>query len=97
MKPNPFASLAHSRKFWLLYADVVGSLVLYFAVKYAAPSVADDVKFVIAALQPVFLVLIGAIVAEDNSERDAQARIAETAAFVNSRDNDGKDDELPFA
>lgn len=92
MKPNPFSALAHSRKFWLLAVDVIGSLVLYFTTKYLSPSAADDVKIVIASLQPIFVVLIGAIVAEDNSERDNQALLAMSA----SNDNDA-DSEIPFA
>jgi hypothetical protein len=57
---NPFAILLRSRKFWLLILDVVVSATLYFVGKYA-PVAAEDVKFLIALLQPVFLLLIGSI------------------------------------
>jgi hypothetical protein len=62
---NPFASLIKSRKFWLLVMDTVLSLVLFFGAKYLAPAAFDDVKFVIASIQPVFVVIIGAIAYED--------------------------------
>ena len=58
-------ALMNSRKFVLLLMDVVLSLALYFVVKYVAPSIVEDIKFVIAALQPVFVVLINAIAKED--------------------------------
>lgn len=58
-------ALMNSRKFMLLLMDVVLSLVLYFVVKYVAPSIVEDIKFVIAALQPVFVILINAIAKED--------------------------------
>jgi len=44
---------------------MVISLVLYFGAKYLAPEIADDMKFVIAAIQPVFIALIAGIAAED--------------------------------
>jgi hypothetical protein len=65
MSPNPFSSLLHSRKFWLLILDTVISLTLYFAGKYADPSLAEDTKILIAALQPVFVAIIAAIAYED--------------------------------
>jgi len=64
MNPNPFSSLAHSRKFWLLILDTVISLVLFFVSKYASLAF-EDVKFVILALQPIFVVIIYAIAVED--------------------------------
>lgn len=61
---NPWQRLAQSRKFWLLVVDAVISLVLHFcaAVK---PEALDHVKFAVATLQPVFIVLITAIAVED--------------------------------
>jgi uncharacterized membrane protein HdeD (DUF308 family) len=66
MNPNPFAALLHSRKFWLLILDTVISLSLYFVTKYE-PQALDDVKFVILALQPVFVTIILAIAWNDNN------------------------------
>jgi hypothetical protein len=70
MNPNPFMSLLHSRKFWLLILDTSISLILFFVGKYA-PGAAEDIKFLIIALQPVFVTLIGAIAYEDASLNSA--------------------------
>ncbi len=64
MNPNPFVSLIHSRKFWLLILDTVVSLSIYFISKYV-PGAAEDVKLVIGLLQPVFVSIILAIAVED--------------------------------
>lgn len=45
-------------KFLTAALDVLISLVLYFGNKYAGPSAAEDIRFVIAAIQPIFLMLI---------------------------------------
>ncbi len=58
--------------------DTVVSLVLYFSAKYLAAGGVEDIKTVIVALQPVVLVLIGAIAYEDG-----QAMKAETTGAVN--------------
>ena len=65
MTPNPFSSLLHSRKFWLLILDTILSLVLYFVGKYAAPTILEDVKVLVVILQPVFITVIAAIAYED--------------------------------
>lgn len=61
MDQNPIKSLLGSRKFLLLVLDVVVSVILYFASKYASPSVADDVKTLIGLMQPVWIAVIVAI------------------------------------
>ena len=61
MKPNIFKS----RKFWLMILDLVLSLALFFGAKYLAPVLFADVKYLIGALQPVFVFLIAAIAYED--------------------------------
>ncbi len=58
-------ALLNSRKFLIMVLDVIVSLALYFIVKYVAPDIVNDIKFVIAALQPVIAVLINAIAKED--------------------------------
>ena len=68
---NPFAGLIRSRKFWVAMFDLAVSLILYFTGKYLAPAIADDVKFVIAAIQPVFLLVIGGIAYEDGQQKRA--------------------------
>jgi hypothetical protein len=65
MTPNPFAALLHSRKFWLMVLDLLISLLTYFVTKYVNPEAGKDVLYVVAALQPVFIVIIGAIAYED--------------------------------
>jgi hypothetical protein len=57
--------LLFSAKFWTLVLDLVVSSILYFVGKYAGASVFADIKFLIGALQPVFLFVIGAIAYED--------------------------------
>jgi len=66
MNPNPFSALLHSRKFWLLILDTVISLTLYFVSKYAMGAV-EDVKFLVLALQPVFVTIILAVAWNDNN------------------------------
>ena len=67
--------LLKSRKFLIAVLDVVGSSVLYFVAKYAAPSLAEDVMFLIAAYQPVVLILIGGIAYEDGQEKRSNTYI----------------------
>ncbi len=64
---NPWSALLKSRKFWIMCLDLVVSFVLFFAGKYLAPAIFEDVKFVVAALQPVFLSVIVAIAYEDKA------------------------------
>jgi hypothetical protein len=80
MTPNPFSSLLHSRKFWLLILDTVISLTLYFVGKYS-PTVMEDVKLLILSLQPVFVVVIGAIAYEDKALVEAESRLEEARAY----------------
>ena len=68
---NPFVGLLRSRKFLLLILDVVVSFGTYFLVKYAAPSLADDALYVLGGIQPVFVVIIGAIAYEDGQAKKA--------------------------
>ena len=68
---NPFVGLLRSRKFLLLILDPVISFATYFIVKYAAPAFADDVLYVIGGIQPVFVVIIGAIAYEDGQAKKA--------------------------
>lgn len=67
MKPivGPFLGLLYSRKFLVLILDTVISVVLYYC---GGP----DVEFLIAALQPVVMMLIFAIAKEDAAEKQAR-------------------------
>jgi len=69
-------SLLHSRKFWLAMLDLAISLVLYFAGKYANPSLFEDIRVLILGLQPVFVAIIAAIAYEDGQEKRAGGVIA---------------------
>ena len=62
---NPFAALFKSRKFLLLLADTFGSLLLYFVAKYAAPAIAEDIKVVLLAMQPVIGLFILGVTPEE--------------------------------
>jgi hypothetical protein len=61
---NPFQKLLKSRKFWLMILDLVVSLALFFVGRFA-PGSAEDVKYVIGLIQPVFVTIIAAIAYED--------------------------------
>ena len=80
MKPNPFLGLLHSRKFWLAMLDLLIGMVTYFVARYA-PQAGDDVKFVFASIQPVLLLVIGAIAYEDKAAIQADARIEEAKVY----------------
>jgi len=62
---SPLQGLLRSRKFLIAVLDVVLSVTAFFVGKYAAPDIAEDINFMIAALQPVALILISAIAYED--------------------------------
>ena len=77
MTPNPFSALLHSRKFWLLMLDGVVSAALYFTAKYLSASASDDIRVLIGLMQPVFIVVIGAIAYEDKALLQAGVRPAQ--------------------
>jgi hypothetical protein len=55
----------------ILCLDTVVSLVLYFAAKYAGPSLADDAKMVTGLSQLSVTVIIVAISVEDSAAMKA--------------------------
>jgi len=64
-----------SRRFWTLTLDVVVSLVFYFVGKYGGMA-ADDVKFLVTTMQPMFAVLIAAYTVDDiNATSLAKAQL----------------------
>ena len=73
--PNPFASLLHSRKFWIMIVDVALSTLVFFLAKYASETMVEDVKFLIVSWQPVVLMVIAAIASEDNAATKANAML----------------------
>lgn len=74
---DTISALLRSRKFLVLMFDTLVSTILYFGGKYLDPSVVDDVKFLIAALQPVAITLIYSIAKEDAARSQA-----DTMAFM---------------
>ena len=68
---SPIAALFRSRKFLIFISDVFFSTLLYFVGKYAVPGVAEDINFLVAALQPGVLVVIAAIAYEDGQAKRA--------------------------
>ncbi|MBU1457009.1 MAG: hypothetical protein KKD01_20030 [Proteobacteria bacterium] len=64
MMDKPFYALFKSRKFWLLILDTVVSVTLFFVGKYYQVAY-EDIAFMIGALQPVFVTVIGGIAYED--------------------------------
>ena len=63
--------LFRSRKFLTMLLDLAVSFVVYFVTKYLAPTVADDVLFVVAGIQPVVLAVIVMWGVEDAAEKRA--------------------------
>ena len=59
-----FVRMFKSAKFWTAVFDMVCSLSIYFVGKYAGAAAAD-LKFIIAAIQPVFLMVIAGWAWED--------------------------------
>ncbi len=80
---NPLKALLQSRKFWILILDTVVSLLTYFSAKYLAPAAVDDIKVIIAALQPVALMLIVSIAYEDGQSVKAGAAIEAAKVVYN--------------
>lgn len=67
---SPLALLFKSRKFWLLILDTVVSIVVYVVSNFF-PDAQEHAKFLIGALQPIFVMLILAIAVEDAAEKRA--------------------------
>ena len=71
------ASLLKSRKFWITVFDVVVSTITFFGSKYLAPDVAENILWLIAAWQPVIVMLIAGIAIEDAAAKGAAQLIDE--------------------
>lgn len=61
---NGLTKLIESRKFWFAVMDAVISLVTYFVGRYAGYA-SQDLATLIAALQPIALLVIADYAAED--------------------------------
>jgi hypothetical protein len=75
-------SIFKSRKFWIMVVDVVVSIVTYFVGKYAAPAIADDIFKMIVTLQPVILLVIGSITAQNLAGIKATASLKEAKLYT---------------
>ena len=58
-------ALVKSRKFWMAVLDMVVSLGLYFAGKYALPEISTDINVVVVGIQPVLILIIVNYTIED--------------------------------
>lgn len=68
---SPLGKLLQSRKFLLLVLDTIVSVLMFFTAAYF-PASEESVKFLIGALQPVFVAIIVAISIEDAAIAKAQ-------------------------
>ena len=67
---NPVSGLLRSRKFLLLLLDTAISLTTYVVGKYSGAT-SQDVLFFVGALQPIFVMVIHGITAEDVAKLNA--------------------------
>jgi hypothetical protein len=65
------------REFWILVVDIIISAVAYFGAKYLAPDVFEDVQFVVLAVQPIVVAVIGKLYAD--------RKTAEITAFTEAK------------
>ena len=74
--------LFQSRKFWLMVADVVVSLTTYFVGKYMNPAAAQDLLFLIGAVQPVVISVIVSITVQNIEGIKAEAKVEEAKLYA---------------
>jgi hypothetical protein len=70
-----------SRKFWLMVMDLTISLSTYFIGKYLNPAAAQDLLFLIGAVQPVVLAVIVSITIQNVEGIKAGAIVAEAKVY----------------
>jgi len=63
-------------KFWLAVSDVVISAILYFVGKYGGAGLFEDLKFVIALLQPIFITIITGLFQAQNAALGAGRKLS---------------------
>jgi hypothetical protein len=68
--------LLQSRKFWITMVDLIVSTATYFIGKYVNPASGADILWLIAAWQPVILILINSIAKEDVADKMAMSNEA---------------------
>jgi len=59
--------MLHSRKFWLMIADLFFSIAIYFIAKYVNPLASEDILWLIGMIQPVIISVIYGIALEDSA------------------------------
>ena len=62
------------KEFWILVVDVILSAVAYFGAKYLVPDLFADVQFIVLAMQPLVIAIIGKLYA-DRKVAEIQATI----------------------
>ena len=67
--------LFQSRKFLIALVDVVVCTSTYFVTKYVAPSIAEDVLYMVALTQPVVISVIAAIAVEDAAAKSSASHV----------------------
>lgn len=75
------SSIFQSRKFWLMVADVTVSLATYFIGKYMNPAAAQDLLFLIGAVQPVVISVIVSITVQNIEGIKAGAKVEEAKVY----------------
>lgn len=74
--------LLQSRKFWIMLIDVIVSLVAYFTGKYTSPETSKDILFLIGSLQPIILLVVGSITAQNIEGIKAAADVEQAKAYA---------------
>ena len=82
MTPNPFSGLVHSRKFWLAVLDGLTAILGLWIGTLVSEETATLIIATWAALQPVFITVIGATAYEDKAKLEAASRTAAAKATV---------------
>lgn len=66
---NAFGKLIRSRKFWLAIVDVVISTATYLVTWLLSPDLAERIIWLIAAWQPIIIMVVLGIAIEDAAEK----------------------------
>lgn len=72
----------HLRSTWTAILDVLVSVIAFFVGKYVAPNSAQDILFIIGALQVPAGILIGAFTYDDNKKAELRFKYEESAAMM---------------
>jgi hypothetical protein len=76
------STIWNSRKFWLMVADVTVSLATYFIGKYMNPAAAQDLLFLIGAIQPVVISVIVSITVQNLEGIKAEGAVRQALVYT---------------